>query len=181
MREALEGDAKTPEEISKKEKQDTLIRSGKVEKFIDPKHTDLVEVSEDTPQIIVSAREVMEHFMGMPYVVDAKDAFADHRERRTWRTSLPLNVREVYEHNALRRNTIGAVLGFAEILINEIEDVSAQAVLNTECARWKGEIEKGWSGKPEDEYSPQEKIEFLDSTFKPFLVQVSNLALEKYK
>jgi len=79
-----------------------LISSGKIKEFFNAKGYDFKKLPDKLKFLTKSGLDIIEKYLSYPTITDV---FTEHKNRREWRSSLSKESQEMYDKNALRRNT----------------------------------------------------------------------------
>lgn len=150
-----------------------LLSTGKVERVIDSPIKKLPEVPEGLSSLAKTGLEAIDRFLTMPLVFDKKDAFSGHKERRFWRTELPLPQREVYEHNALRGNSANAAFFGAQLVMGGLKDKRFQK----QEEKLRKRYTNGWDEESGKKFSLEQKRAFIEKELRPFLLELRQQVL----
>lgn len=177
MHEALEKARET--EAQKKSRILEELTKGAVEYVTYPPERDL-PVPETLHPDAQACIEAIDYYLNLPTVVDKKDAFENHQERRRWRHTLTEEQRDMYEHNALRGNHINAVMPRIELFLSQtnVLDEKERGDLIKQHRDIMKDIALKWGGADEHSSgsgSPGDKIDFLNQRLYPYLVAVREI------
>ncbi len=142
---------------------------------------DLPPVPESASAAAKQCAEAIDAYLQLPLVVDKPNAFATHEERRAWRSSLPKETRAAYERNALRGNTIGAVLPRVELfLMQENGDAETKLKLKQSLQGIRRRYEELWLSNEggSDDAVTQQKSDFVIKTLRDFLGEVRDVIVK---
>ena len=155
-------------------------RFGRVATFIPAEEHTPESPPDGLSPLVKTGIEIIDEYLTRPMVLDKEGAFGgDHRQRRKWRADLPLDVRAVYENNALRRNLAGAALSAADYALYDTRDSEGRA-LKKERDNLREKFEKGFQvseDSPDGVWTTEEKMTFIQKELKPFLRKVRDTAV----